>query len=291
LHTNQPVHVVEDIHGLRLQLETRFAGAALRALGAVGIFMPAGQLPLAITQHVIDGCIVPWHTVPPLKLTDLLKVHTDFADSSLSTTTFVLAMNRAAYDRLPKDLKAVIDSNSGQPAAALAGAMWDLQAAAVADGVSQRGDAVTTLPPEALAHWRKATEPVIEACLKDMKDSKVDGGKLLAGARALLAKYAIEPEPQSPQQAQPPEPAQAPPQPAPAKADLTALPKPATPPPVPAAPPAAVTPAPTVTPTASAVPVVSPTPPAAPVPPVTPAPPVAKPPVHAAPSKSLDIPL
>jgi TRAP-type transport system periplasmic protein len=80
LHTNQPVHVVDDIHGLRLQVETRFAGAALRALGAVGIFMPAGQLPLAITQHVIDGCIVPWHTVPPLKLTDLLKVHTDFAD-------------------------------------------------------------------------------------------------------------------------------------------------------------------------------------------------------------------
>jgi TRAP-type C4-dicarboxylate transport system substrate-binding protein len=321
LHTNQPVHVVEDVHGLRLQVETRFAGAALRALGAVGIFMPAGQLPLAITQHVIDGCIVPWHTAPALKLTDLLKVHTDFADSSLSTTTFVLAMNRAAYDRLPRDLKAVIDVNSGQPAAALAGAMWDLQAAAVADGVSQRGDPVTTLQPEAVAHWRKATEPVIEAWLKDMKDRKVDGGKLLAGARAMVAKYANEPEPQSPQQTQPPESAQAPPQPAPAKTDLTAAPKPQAPPNPPAAPPPtapvapatpAVKPPPAVTPPASAAasppaaaPTPPPTPPAPPAvsPPATvsaapaatpappPPPPAVKPVPVRVPPKTLDIPL
>jgi TRAP-type transport system periplasmic protein len=288
VHTNQPVHMVEDVHGLRLQVETRFAGAALRALGAVGIFMPAGQLPLAITQHVIDGCIVPWHTAPALKLTDLLKVHTDFADSSLSTTTFVLAMNRAAYDRLPRDLKAVIDVNSGQPAAALAGAMWDLQAAAVADGVSQRGDLVTTLQPEAVAHWRKATEPVIEAWLKDMKDRKVDGGKLLAGARAMLAKYANEPEPQPPQQpppqqTQPPESAQVPQQPAPAKTDVTAIPNPQAPPNPPAAPPPtapvapatpAMKPPPAVTPPATA----AASPPAAAPPPTPPPPPAVSPP-------------
>ena len=57
--------------------------------------------------------------------------------SSLSTTTFVLAMNKAAYDRLPRDLKTVIDDNSGQPAASMAGTMWDVQAAAVADMVCQ----------------------------------------------------------------------------------------------------------------------------------------------------------
>jgi hypothetical protein len=228
--------------------------------------------------------------------------------------TFVLAMNKAAYDRLPRDLKAVIDANSGQPAAALAGAMWDLQAAAVADGVSQRGDPVTTLPPEAVAHWRKATEPVIEAWLKDMKDSKVDGGKLLAGARGMLAKYANEPEPQSPQQVQLPETAQTPPQPAPAKTDLTAVPKPQASPnppvaPTPTTPVAPATPAvkppPAVAPPASAAaspPAAAPTPPAAP-PPATvsaapvatpalpPAPPAVKPVPLRVPPKALDIPL
>ena len=198
VHTNRPIRTIEELKGLRLHVQTRLAGEAVHALGARAVLMPSAQLPLAITQHVVDGCVVPWDMAPALKLYDLLKAHTDFAESSLSTTTFVLAMNKAAYDRLPGDLKTVIDNNSGQLAAGMAGAMWDLQAAAVADMVSQRGDPITTLMPEAVAHWRKATEPVIEAWLKQMKEHKVDGGKLLASARALLTKYANEPEPQPP---------------------------------------------------------------------------------------------
>jgi TRAP-type transport system periplasmic protein len=209
VHTNRPIHTVEDIGGLRLHVQTRFAADALRALGALPVPMPSEELPMAITQHVVDGCVDPWDMVPALRLGDLLKVHTEFAESSLSTTTFVLAMNKAAYDRLPRDLKAVIDDNSGQLGAGMAGTMWDLKAAAVADLVSQRGDPIVTLLPEAVAHWRKATAPVIEVWLKDMKEHKVDGGKLLAGAQALLAKYADLPEPQPPQPPQAPQTAQA----------------------------------------------------------------------------------
>jgi TRAP-type C4-dicarboxylate transport system substrate-binding protein len=219
LHTNRPIHTIEEIRDQRLHVQTRFALEAMHWLGAVAVPMPSAQLPLAIAQHVVDGCVDPWNMVPTFKLNDLLKTHTEFSDSSLSTTTFVLAMNKAAYDKLPRDLKTVIDNNSGQPAATIAGAMWDVQAAAVVDMVSGRGDPITTLLPEAVAHWRKATEPVVDGWLKDMKEHKVDGGKLLANARALLAKYAGEPEPQP---AQPTRPSQ---QPAEAKADATTPPK------------------------------------------------------------------
>jgi hypothetical protein len=219
LHTNRPVHTIEEIRDLRLHVQTRFAVEAVHWLGAIAVPMPSAQLPLAIAQHVVDGGVDPWNMVPTFKLNDLLKTHTEFADASLSTTTFVLAMNKATYDKLPRDLKTVIDNNSGQPAATIAGAMWDVQAAAVVDMVSGRGDPITTLLPEAVTHWRKATEPVIEAWLKDMKEHKVDGGKLLANARALQAKYVNEPEPQ------PSQPARTPQQPAEAKADTTTPPK------------------------------------------------------------------
>jgi len=296
-------------------------------LGAVAVPMPSAQLPLAISQHVVDGGVDPWNIVPTFKLNDLLKTHTEFSDLSLSTTTFVLAMNKATYDKLPRDLKTVIDNNSGQPAASIAGAMWDVQAAAVVDMVSSRGDPITTLLPEAVAHWRKATEPVIEAWLKDMKEHKVDGGKLLANARALQAKYVNEPEPQTSQ------PARAPQQPDEAKADVTSPPKveatsptPSTPtPPKPAVKPtisattpatqptpaptvAAPSPAPAVKPaaptahpapaTASITPAPNPAPAAPPVATPPPAAPVASPPpaaapvpVHPPPPKTLDIPL
>ena len=198
LHANRPVRTVAEVKGLRLDVSTRFAAAAIAMLGGRPVPMPSGQLPLAITRRVVDGCIVPWDRVPALKLDDLLKIHTDFADDALSTTTAVLAMNKTSYEKLPAELKKVLDDNSGQVAASMAGTMWDLKARAVADAVSQSGDPIVTLDPDAVARWRKATQPVIDAWRKDMKTRKADGDKLLASARELFAIYADVPEPQPP---------------------------------------------------------------------------------------------
>jgi TRAP-type transport system periplasmic protein len=204
IHAGAAVRTIEDLKDLKLHVQTRLAGEAMRVLGAEPVPMPDGQLPMAISGHVVDACVDPWHLVPPLRLNDLLKAHTEFSDLSLSSTTFVLAMNKDAYDRLPRDLKPVMDRNSGLLAAGMAGAMWDVQAAAVANDVAERGDVIVTLLPEAVAHWRKATEPAVNAWLKDIKEQKADGGKMLASVHTLLAKYANEPEPQPPQAQNPP---------------------------------------------------------------------------------------
>jgi hypothetical protein len=160
---------------------------------------------MALTGHVIDACLDPWDVVPTLRLNNVLKNHTDFAESALSTTSFVLAMNKAAYDRLPSDLKAVIDSNSGQIAAGMSGAMWDLEARAVADTTRQHGDTMVTLTADDLVRWRKVTEPVVLAWQKQTRERKVDGAKLLGRIHTLVAKYASEPEPQPPPRRQLPE--------------------------------------------------------------------------------------
>jgi TRAP-type C4-dicarboxylate transport system substrate-binding protein len=199
IHAYAAVRSIEDIKELKLHVQTRLAGEAMRELGAHPVPMPSEELPTALTERVIDGCVDPWHMVPPFRLNDLLKAHTEFSDLSLSSRTYVLAMNKPAYERLPRDLKTVLDNNSNELAAGLAGAMWDIQAHAVAEDVAERGDVIVTLLPEAVAHWRKATEPVVETWLKDMKEHKVDAGKMIASAHALLAKYASLPEPQPPQ--------------------------------------------------------------------------------------------
>ena len=317
IHATRPVRTTEDMKDFKLHVQTRLAAEAMRALGAHPVMMPSAQLPVAITEHVVDGCLDPWHVVPPLRLNDLLRFHTEFADHSPSARTYVLAMNKASYDRLPRELKNVIDSNSGQVAAALAGAMWDQQAAAVANMVVERGDLIVTLLPEAVARWRKATEPVIDAWRKEVKEQKIDGAKLIAAASALLAKYANEPEPQSSQAspptkqqavAQPPQP-QAPAAPAPvSSASPSPVAPPATAPPAATAPAAAANastvpaasvakplaaPAPTVSAPAAAT---SPPPPASPPPAPAAQPSVAVAPPPASPMpkpvpKALNIPL
>jgi len=128
--------------------------------------------------------------VPSIRVHELVKNHTEIPGSpTFYTATFVLAMNKAKYESLPADLKQIIDANSGQMAAAMAGKVWDDQAVAVSELVKSRGNTIIVLSEEEAARWRKATEPVVENWLKTTKDRGLDGQKLLDAARAAIKKY------------------------------------------------------------------------------------------------------
>ena len=191
IHANKQIKTMEDLKGLKLRFPTRLAGEALRALGANAIGMPVPQVPESLAQRVIDGCVIPWEVVPSVKVQELVKYHTEIPGSpTFYVATFILAMNKAKYDGLAPDLKAVIDRNSGAAAAGMAGKVWDEQAIVVSDMVRKRGNTITVIEEAEAARWRKTTEPVIEAWLKSTKEKGLDGEKLLASARAALAKHA-----------------------------------------------------------------------------------------------------
>ena len=153
--------------------------------------MPIPQVPESLAQNVIDGCVVPWEVVPAIKLHELVKFHTEIPGSpTLYTASFFLAMNKAKYEGLPADLKAAIDKNSGMKFAELAGNMWDDAGKPVLEMVKRpRQHHHGSISEDEKAKWIKATEPVIEAWIKQVKDKGLDGGKLLEQARALVAKY------------------------------------------------------------------------------------------------------
>lgn len=190
IHATKQVKTMEDMKGLKLRFPTRLTGEALKALGATAVGMPVPQVPEAMAQKVIDGCVVPWEVVPAIKVQELVKYHTEIPGSpTLYAATFVLAMNPAKYNALPADLKAVIDKNSGQVAAEMAGAAWDNAAPGVIDLVKKRGNIITTLSAEETARWQKACDPVVENWLKTAKEKGMDSAKVLEGAKATLAKY------------------------------------------------------------------------------------------------------
>jgi hypothetical protein len=67
--------------------------------------------------------------------------------------------------------------------------MWDDQAVVVEELVKKRGNTISAITPEEATRWRKATEPVIESWMKQVKERGIDGAKYLDAARALVAKY------------------------------------------------------------------------------------------------------
>jgi TRAP-type C4-dicarboxylate transport system substrate-binding protein len=193
LHTvSKPVRTRADLQGLRIRFPTRLLGEALAALGATPVGMPIPEVPQALQQGVIDGAAMPWEVVPALKVHELTRHHTAMAGArGLYTTTFVFTMNKARYESLPDDLRAVIDANSGLALAKEVGRAWDENAAlglAAAQGIP--GSEFHAIAPDELESWKEVTRPVVDDWLRQMGERGLDGAALIAEAEALIAKYA-----------------------------------------------------------------------------------------------------
>jgi TRAP-type C4-dicarboxylate transport system substrate-binding protein len=191
IHSNKPIKTMDDLKGMKLRNPTRLAGEALKALGATSVGMPIPQVPESLAQRVIDGAVIPWEVVPAVKVQELVKFHTGIPGSpTLYSASFFFAMNRAKYDSLPADLKAILDKNSGQTFATMAGNMWDTEAKNVSAAVRARsGNTISEISEDEKAKWIKATEPVHAAWIEQMKGRNIDGAALIAEAKALIAKY------------------------------------------------------------------------------------------------------
>ena len=127
--------LVADVKGLRLDVQTRFTADAVALLGARPCRCRAGSCRSRSCATWSTAALFPGTWCRRSSSTICSKRTPISPMMSLSTTTSVLAMNKTSYERLPADLKKVIDDNSGQVAAGMAGTMWDLQAKAVADVV------------------------------------------------------------------------------------------------------------------------------------------------------------
>lgn len=121
-----PIKSIDDFKGLKLRGPSRQANKLLESLGASPVGMPVPAFPENLSKGVVDGGVIPWEIVVPLKVHELADSHTVVAgDNALYNTFFLWAMNKDSYNKLPDDLKAVIDANSGIDASGWAGRAMD----------------------------------------------------------------------------------------------------------------------------------------------------------------------
>lgn len=189
-HTKQPVTGLESLRGMKIRGGTRIVNNMLVKLGATPVGMPVPAVTDALTKGVLDGTTIPWEVAPALKVQELVKNHTTFAgDRALYVTTFVVAMNKNAYDKLPADLKKVIDDNSGAEFSALIARTQDVGDNVGRDLALKNGNKITELELAEVQRWRRTASTVESDWIKDMQDKGVDGARLVADAKAAIAKY------------------------------------------------------------------------------------------------------
>jgi TRAP-type C4-dicarboxylate transport system substrate-binding protein len=189
-HTKAPVTGLESLRGMKIRGGSRVINNMLVKLGATPVGMPVPAVTEALSKGVIDGTTIPWEVVPSLKVTELVKNHTTFAGNrGLYTQTFAFSMNKAAYDKLPADLKKVIDNNSGVETAALFGRAMEAGDKTGRDSAVKAGNNIVALDAAETQRWRR-TAAVVEAdWVAEMKSKNIDGALLLSQARALVDEF------------------------------------------------------------------------------------------------------
>ncbi|WP_129139002.1 TRAP transporter substrate-binding protein [Modicisalibacter coralii] len=121
LHTRDTeIETPTDLQGLRIRRPSEVAGEMLERMGAQPVGMPAPDIYSAMQRGVIDGLSFPFEAMKVFRINELTKYHLQIPYYS---GALVATMNQRAYQRLPDDLKTVIDDNSGMA--------WSLKAGGV----------------------------------------------------------------------------------------------------------------------------------------------------------------
>ncbi len=110
--TKKPVRTLEDVKGLKIRTPGGHQTHYIKALGAEPIFMPLGDVYLAMATGTIDGIV----TCPPLVLS--YKLH-EVARYGVVTTFGCVSegviMSQGSWRKIADDLKPVVDEVCHNP--------------------------------------------------------------------------------------------------------------------------------------------------------------------------------
>ncbi|SIS56330.1 TRAP transporter substrate-binding protein [Paracoccus saliphilus] len=180
-----------DTAGTKLRIPTRTGAWVIESLGAAPTAMPVPELPTALQKGVVDGALIPWEIIPPLKIQDQTEYQIELNNQErFGNTTFQVAMNQARWDSLPDDIKQAFRDASNRDWWAKVGEIWRK---ADDDGLKiavDSGNTYIALSEEETETFRQAMAPVVDRWIEEVSDSGIDGAGLVEKARGLIAENA-----------------------------------------------------------------------------------------------------
>jgi TRAP-type C4-dicarboxylate transport system substrate-binding protein len=187
IHSKKAVKTVADLKGLKLRAPTRITNAMFQSLGATPIGMPVPAVPEALSKGVVDATVLPWEVTGAFKIPELVSNHTMFDGEFIYTSTFIMGMNKDSYNKLPDDLKKVLDNNSGLELSGWFGKMIQSFDEPTYTKTQASGNSIVNVSGAELEEWKTKAQPTIDQWVKDMDAQGKDGTALLKRAKELLA--------------------------------------------------------------------------------------------------------
>jgi TRAP-type C4-dicarboxylate transport system substrate-binding protein len=125
----KPVRSLADIKGMKIRVPDPVSAEIVKAWGGIPVSLPATETYNAMSTGIVDAVMIDASAVISYKLHEVTKFVTLNTPGALST--FTLIMNKASWERLSPEHKALVERVTGQE--------LSLRAAKVFKGAGDKG--------------------------------------------------------------------------------------------------------------------------------------------------------
>ncbi len=179
---------------LRMRTPSITVGLALAKLGAVPLGIPLNTIGDSIASGYVDAISYGFDSTTTTKgaggkvLSDQLSV---VIDAQLAAPALMVVMNRAKWEALPDDLKAILEKH-GAELARMSARVRDAQEAVTKKKI-QSDPRFTALnfSDEQRAELMRVTAPAVQEWKANMAKLGIDGDRLYRRAIELIARYKV----------------------------------------------------------------------------------------------------
>lgn len=195
VHGGQAMHMVSDeirspadLVGMKMRIPTRTGAWILEAFGANPVKTSVGEIPVALSKKVIDGALIPFEIIPPLKIQEQTQYQIEGPNGKrFGTTSFSTIMNEDRWTSLPADIQKIFLDNSGAEWHDSVGKIWDgAEINGIAVAVKAGNDHIQ-LSEDEWAKFETAMAPVVDRWITEMAKKGIDGQALYDEAVQLVS--------------------------------------------------------------------------------------------------------
>ena len=194
VHGGNAIHMASDevrspadLRGKKMRIPSRTGAWVIEALGANPVKTSAGEIPVALSKKVIDGALIPFEIIPPLKIQEQTRYQIEGPDRKrFGTTSFSVIVNEKRWNGLPADIRRIFLDHSGEDWHGEVGAIWDGAEAAGLGVATRAGNTHVRLSEREWAAFERATAPVVDRWIAEMDEKGIDGRALYDQAVRLI---------------------------------------------------------------------------------------------------------
>ena len=187
LHTTKkPVKTMADLSGMKIRVPGRFVGESIKLLGGTPVGVALPEIYENLQRGQLDGMTINWAIMTPYKMQEVTKFH---MESPLYQNPIMTLMSQASYDKLPADLKKVIDDSIGVAYSTGVAKKIDELTIPAKKAIRDAGGTLYSLSPEEFAKWRTTVAPVYKLWIAEADKRGLPGQQMFDDLLARTAKY------------------------------------------------------------------------------------------------------